>query len=302
MAESRAGRDFNPPFEFDPPFEIVSPERLTAPILFNSPHSGSIYPDCFLAASKLDPLTLRRSEDCYVDELFESVVALGAPLMRAHFPRAYVDVNREPYELDPEMFTDPLPPAANTRSLRVAGGLGTIPRVVSEAAEIYAEPMPLAEAQARIDQLYKPYHTQLGSLMGDIRRIFGAAVLIDCHSMPSLSRDRRPVRPDFVLGDRFAMACAPEIVDIAERTLKSLGYTVACNRPYAGGYITQRYGIPRRGLHALQIEINRALYLNEKTLERSVGFDHLAASLRKFCSVLIDAAGAAFSATKCAAE
>ena len=275
---------------------------MAAPILFNSPHSGSVYPEAFIATSKLDSLTLRRSEDCYVDELFSGVVALGAMMMRAHFPRAYIDVNREPYELDPEMFSEPLPPAANTRSLRVAGGLGTIPRVVAEAAEIYDAPLPLAEAQQRIDQLYKPYHAQLSALLGDIRREFGAALLIDCHSMPSLARDRRPVRPDFVLGDRFSIACAPEIVDAAERTLKSLGYSVVCNRPYAGGYITQRYGVPRNGFHALQIEVNRALYLNERTLEKSGGFGELAANLTKFGAAMIDAANTAFPATRCAAE
>ena len=284
------------------PFEIVAPAPMTAPILFNSPHSGSVYPEDFIATSKLDPLTLRRSEDCYVDELFAGVVDLGAMMMRAHFPRAYIDVNREPYELDPDMFSEPLPPVANTRSLRVAGGLGTIPRVVSEAAEIYDAPLPLAEAQQRIEQLYKPYHSQLSALLGDIRRQFGAALLIDCHSMPSLARDRRPVRPDFVLGDRFSISCAPEIVDAAERIIKSLGYTVACNRPYAGGYITQRYGVPRNGLHALQIEVNRALYLNERTLEKSSGFEDLAANLTKFAAAMIDAASASFSATRCAAE
>jgi N-formylglutamate amidohydrolase len=287
---------------FDPPFEILMPARLTAPILFNSPHSGSVYPESFLAASKLDALTLRRSEDCYVDELFAGVVERGAPLMLAHFPRAYVDVNREPYELDPEMFCEPLPEVANTRSLRVAGGLGTIPRVVSEAAEIYAAPLTLADAQRRIEELYKPYHDGLSALLGEIRQMFGAALLIDCHSMPSLARDRRPVRPDFVLGDRFSIACAPEIVDAAERSLKSLGYSVTCNRPYAGGYITQRYGAPRSGFHALQIEINRALYVNEQTLEKSAGFEELADNLLRFSAAMMDAAGAAFSATQCAAE
>ncbi|NND49715.1 MAG: N-formylglutamate amidohydrolase [Rhizobiales bacterium] len=296
MAASRAVH------QIELPFEIVAPDPMTAPILFNSPHSGSVYPETFIATSKLDPLTLRRSEDCYVDELFAGVVGLGAMMMRAHFPRAYIDVNREPYELDPEMFSEPLPPLANTRSLRVAGGLGTIPRVVSEAAEIYDAPLPLAEAQQRIDQLYKPYHSQLSALLDNIQREFGAALLIDCHSMPSLARDRRPVRPDFVLGDRYSISCAPEIVDAAERHLKSRGYTVACNRPYAGGYITQRYGVPRNGLHALQIEVNRALYLNERTLEKSAGFGELAVNLTEFGAAMIEVANTSFSATRCAAE
>jgi len=296
MAKSVASPHFNSPFE------IISPVRLTAPVLFNSPHSGRIYPEHFVAASRLDALELRRSEDCYVDQLFSTAVDLGAPLMHALFPRAYVDVNREPYELDPNMFSDPLPRAANTRSLRVAGGLGTIPRVVSASVEIYPNRIPLAEAYERINNLYKPYHAQLQRLLGDIRETFGAVLIVDCHSMPSSTRDRRSVRSDFVLGDRFSMTCAPEIVDTAERTLTQCGYSVACNRPFAGGYITQKYGVPRSGFHALQIEINRALYLNERTLEKTVGFDKLFLNISKVCAAIIDSATSEFSATQCPAE
>ena len=157
---------------FDPPFETLAPDAVASPVVFNSPHSGSTYPPSFIATSKLDAKTLRRSEDCYVDSLFEPVVELGAPLMRACFPRAYLDLNREPYELDPDMFSEPLPQAANTRSLRVAGGLGTIPRVVAEAAEIYAAPLPVAEAHARIEHLYKPYHAALTGLLDGMPPLF----------------------------------------------------------------------------------------------------------------------------------
>jgi len=291
-----------PPFQFDPAYEILFPAQIRAPVLFNSPHSGRIYPPEFLANSKLDALTLRRSEDAWVDELFGDVVTMGAPLMRAHFPRAFVDLNREPYELDPAMFAEPLPAGANTGSLRVAGGLGTIPRVVAEAAEIYAHPLPLAEAHSRIEQLYKPYHRDLKTALGDIRRGFGGALLVDCHSMPSHARDRRALRPDVILGDRFGMACAGEIVEVAEKSLRGVGLSVVRNRPYAGGFIAQRYGLPTSGTHALQIEVNRALYMNERSLERIRGFAALKDHLNHLAADLMEAANALLGTARLAAE
>src|ERR1700741_5485028 len=189
--------------ELDPPFEILEPAEWRGPVVFNSPHSGSVYPGAFLTASRLDLPTLRRSEDSFVDELALGVVARGYPLMRAHFPRCYVDVNREPYELDPRMFEGRLPSFANTRSMRVAGGLGKVARVVGDAHEIYDQRIPVDEALARIEGLYKPYHRALRRLITGMHRDVGAAVLIDCHSMPSVAGnkgDRR--RVEFVLGDR----------------------------------------------------------------------------------------------------
>src|SRR5690349_38029 len=194
--------------EFDPPFEILEPENSSSAVVFNSPHSGRIYPPDFLTASRLDLTTLRRSEDSFVDELFFGVVKRGHPLMRAHFPRCYVDVNREPYELDPRMFDGRLPSFANTRSMRVAGGLGTVARLVGDAQEIYDQRIAVAEAMRRIDGLYKPYHRALRRTFMRLQRDFGAAILIDCHSMPSSTgaRDERP-RADLVLGDRYGTSC-----------------------------------------------------------------------------------------------
>jgi N-formylglutamate deformylase len=271
-----------------PAFEIVEPAALLAPVVLNSPHSGAQYPAAFLASTRLDPLSLRRSEDAFVDELFLPSVALGVPLMRAHFPRAFLDVNREAYELDPRMFDGRLPSFANTRSLRVAGGLGTIARIVGDSQEIYAGRLPVAEAMHRIETLYQPYHQALGQLLGRVRALFGSVVLIDCHSMPSVgaSRDERQ-RADIVLGDRYGTSCAPALTDFAEVTLRGLGFSVSRNRPYAGGYITEHYGMPVTGAHALQIEINRALYMNEKRHERGAGFDALASVLALFASQLI---------------
>ena len=266
--------------ELDPPFEIIEPAVCRAPALFNSPHSGSTYPAAFLSQSRLDIPTLRRSEDSFVDELMAGVVGHGYPLMRAHFPRCYVDVNREPYELDPRMFDGRLPSFANTRSMRVAGGLGTVARVVGDAQEIYDRRIPIDDALGRIEVLYKPYHRALRKLFTKLHRDFGAAMLIDCHSMPSSAghRDERP-RPEFVLGDRYGTSCVGVVAEVTEQTLRGMGYTVSRNKPYAGGFITEHYGNPAAGLHAIQLEINRGLYMDEKRFQRASGFDRLAADM-----------------------
>src|SRR5881398_2664746 len=263
--------------ELDPPFEILEPVEWRGPAVFNSPHSGSVYPRAFLTASRLELATLRRSEDSFVDDLNLGVVRRGYPLMRAHFPRCYVDVNREPYELDPRMFEGRLPSFANTRSMRVAGGLGTIARVVGDAQEIYGHRIPVEDAIRRIEGLYKPYHRALRRLFTRIHRDFGAAILIDCHSMPSAAgaKDERP-RADVVLGDRYGTSCVALVAETVEATLRGQGYSVSRNKPYAGGFITEHYGNPAAGLHAIQIEINRALYMDERRYERSAAFDRLA--------------------------
>jgi N-formylglutamate deformylase len=289
----------------DPPFEVIAPPTPAegAPVVFNSPHSGARYPAAFLAATRLDALTLRRSEDAFVDELFLPAVGLGAPLMRAHFPRAFLDVNREPYELDPRMFDGRLPADANTRSLRVAGGLGTIARVVGDAQEIYAGRLPVGEALERIETLYKPYHACLRRLLDERRRRFGAVLLVDCHSMPSTGLPKDEARrPDIVLGDRYSTSCAPFITDRAEQGLRAEGFAVMRNRPYAGGYITEHYGAPAAGFHALQIEINRALYMDETNHARGPGFAALQAALAAFLGRFIAFVAAELGPLRWAAE
>jgi len=214
--------------ELDPPFEILEPAEWRGAILFNSPHSGCVYPRPFLSASRLEIGTLRRSEDSFVDELMLGVVARGHPLMRAHFPRCYVDVNREPYELDPRMFDGRLPSFANTRSMRVAGGLGTVARVVGDAQEIYDQRIAVGEALRRIDGLYKPYHRALRRLFMRLHRDFGAAMLNDCHSMPSTTgaRDERP-RADLVLGDRYGTSCVPVVAGTIELVAEAIVFLEA---------------------------------------------------------------------------
>ena len=270
----------DPQAAFAPPFLLRAPERQTAPFVFDVPHAGDVYPQSFLDASRLDPQALRRSEDAHVDRLFGGVTALGAPLLCARFPRAYLDVNREPYELDPGMFEGRLPPYCNTRSMRVAGGLGTVPRIVADGQDIYRGRVPVEEASARIDALYKPYHRTLRGLLKRTVDAFGHVALIDCHSMPSagLGRDGN-ARADIVLGDRYGTSCTPALSDLVEAVLRDLGYRVVRNKPYAGGFITEHYGVPALGRHALQIEVARALYMDERSLAPAAGFAGLARDL-----------------------
>ena len=258
--------------------DIVRPDCQTSPIIFNSPHSGADYHPEFVARSALDEATLRRSEDAFVDELFAHATQVGAPLVRALFPRAYLDVNREAFELDPAMFAEPLPAHVNTRSMRVAGGLGTIARVVSDGKPIYRDKLSFAEAAARIEAYYRPYHAALEQLLARTHRQFGCALLIDCHSMPSQSvyavgKDGR--KPEIILGDRYGTSCSGEITAIISEILTGLGYVVVHNNPYAGGFITDHYGRPQLKQHAVQIEINRALYMDEDRILKHRGFARL---------------------------
>lgn len=243
-----------------------------SPFIFNSPHSGREYPKSFLQASRLDPVSIRKSEDSFVEELFHPVVGLGATLIHARFPRAFVDVNREPFELDPQLFKEGIPPFANTQSLRVLGGLGTIARVVSESEEIYDKAPSLEEAIERINKFYWPYHNALRGLIEEARSYFGFAVLIDCHSMPSMAPQQGQFKPEFVLGDRFGSSCHGSVTQVAHDLLERMGYCVVRNTPYAGGYATEHYGRPAENVHALQIEVNRVLYMNESTIQKKQGF------------------------------
>jgi N-formylglutamate amidohydrolase len=274
--------------EFEPPFIVAEPDRQTTPFVFNVPHAGAIYPVSFMAESRLDALSLRRSEDAFVDDLFAPVLGLGAPLMTARFPRAYLDLNREPYELDPRMFEGRLPSFANTRSMRVAGGLGTIPRIVADGQEIYRGRLTVDEALRRIEWLYKPYHRTLRQLVHRTARSFGHALLVDCHSMPSTSVSREDgVKADFVLGDRYGTSCTAMLTDLVDITLRRRGYSVVRNKPYAGGFITEHYGEPALGRHALQIEINRALYMDERSLAKKPRFETLRRDLEEVFSIVM---------------
>jgi N-formylglutamate amidohydrolase len=272
-------------------FELRRPVADRLPLILASPHSGSDYPVDFVAASRLDPVALRRSEDSFVDELFAAAPSLGAPLLSARFPRAYLDVNREAYELDPAMFSDQLPGFVNAGSPRVRMGLGTIARIVASGEEIYAGKLRFAEAQRRIDGLYHPYHEVLERLLDETAALFGGYLLVDCHSMPSAAgASCGGEGADIVLGDCYGSACAAAIVESARRFFATRGFSVAVNTPYAGGFTTEHYGDPRRGRNALQIEINRALYMDERKFRRKPRFGHLAVELAELVRQLSRAA------------
>ena len=256
------------------PFEVTRPAEQRVPFVFNSPHSGRQYPASLLESSRLSSHALRRSEDVLVDELFSSVVEIGAPLLRANFPRCWLDVNREPYELDPLLFNERLPGHANSRSMRVAGGLGTIPRLVSENQPIYQKAPQLSDALWRIENVYRPYHDALRKLIARTAVRFGHCVLVDCHSMPSRGGNKEQgMRPDIIIGDRYGTSCHGDISQELVRGFTQLGYSATSNKPYAGGFITEHYGRPLKGLHTVQIEINRALYMDEQRIEPNANFD-----------------------------
>ncbi len=260
--------------------ELQRPGSDRLPLILSSPHSGADYPAEFIAASRLDAVSLRRSEDSFVDELFAAAPGLGAPLLSARFPRAYLDVNREAYELDPAMFSDALPEFVNAGSPRVRMGLGTIARIVASGEDIYINKLCFAEARRRIEGLYRPYHRALRQLVGETEAQFGGYLLVDCHSMPSAAGSACGADGvDIVLGDCHGAACAPAIIEAARRFLAGRGFAVAINAPYAGGFTTDHYGDPNRRRHALQIEINRALYMDERSYRRKPRFEQLAAEM-----------------------
>ena len=280
--------------------DIADARELRLPLVFASPHSGCTYPAHFIGSSPLDLAALRKSEDCYVDELFGDAPELGAPLVRALLPRAYLDVNREPYELDPDMFDGPLPTFVNSSSARVAAGLGTVARIVATRREIYRHKLSFAEVEQRLASFYRPYHRAVRMMINRALDRFGYCVLVDCHSMPSsglpLDSDSAPQRIDVVLGDRTGLSCHPLITDTIDDSLRGLGYRVLRNNPYAGGFTTQHYGDPANGVHTVQIEINRALYMDEATLMRRAGFAKVRADLSTVIMALSSATdGAAMS-------
>lgn len=290
MTAARAGQ---PPTVYD----LRRPKRQRLPLVFASPHSGAEYPESFLKSVKAPMKNLRRSEDSFVDELFAAAPELGAPLLCALFPRSFVDANREPFELDPLLFGEELPEYANTRSPRVKAGLGTLARIAADGEEIYGQHLSLREGLARIRDYYYPYHDALADLITKTERNFGFCIMIDCHSMPSACAVAKGDRlADIVLGDCHGASCCSGLTSSVENCLRDLGYRVARNRPYSGGFVTRHYGRPKQGVHALQIEINRALYMDEVRIERKPGLTRLAADLRSLIRNLAGFSAEAFQA------
>jgi len=286
------------------PFRLITPQRGGMPYLFNSPHSGRNYPATFRQMSCLDAFDLRLSEDRFVDHLFAGLVNAGATVMLAEFPRAYLDVNREACELDASMFADRLPDFVPSPTLRVAAGFGCVPRLVAADKPIYDHKLPSAEALGRITSLYRPYHRCLEAALQALKNRYGYAILIDCHSMPGQSRvlEGEEAQPDMILGDVYGRSCSAALTNHASAVLEEMGYHVRRNQPYAGGYITCHYGQPASNIHAMQIEINRDLYLDPYSLEPHDGFAPLCAHMLAFGRDLMQLGPEIFLPYKNAAE
>ncbi len=263
-------------------FKVLSPEKLNSCVVFASPHSGRDYPPSFMQRTLLDAVTIRSSEDAFVDLLFEKAPEFGAPLIKAGAPRAFVDLNRSLEELDPAVIEGVRRQGHNPR---ITSGLGVIPRVVANGREIYRGKISMNEADRRIALYWRPYHQMLQRLLDMARQVHGQAILIDCHSMPHEAMDgvvrSGRARPDVVLGDRFGAAADSTIVDEIESAFTSAGFTVVRNAPFAGAYVVQAYGRPSRKQHAIQVEIDRSLYMDERLIRPSAGFEDAKSRLQE---------------------
>ena len=267
----------------DGPVRVLEPVGRRTAFIFASPHSGRAYEPGFLKTC-LPPLSvLRRSEDAHVDALFADAPRLGAPLICATFPRVFVDPNRARDELDPAMFDADPGLSATAMSARAGAGLGVIPRLAADGRALYAGPLGGGELRRRLAEYYDPYHARLAEEVEAVRQAFGTATLIDCHSMPAASARGA----DIVLGDRYGAACSRALVARAEAHFRDLGFAVVRNRPYAGGYTTEHYGRPERGVEALQIEINRALYLDEAAVAPAAGLAPLRRAMAEWINRMV---------------
>jgi N-formylglutamate amidohydrolase len=278
-------------------FVLKRPQLALGPMIFAAPHSGRDYPAGFLAQAILDRQAIRSSEDAFVDQLFDAAPGLGAPLLAARAPRAFIDLNRAADELDPAVI-DGI--ARAPHNPRVSSGLGVIPRVVAGGRLIYRGKLSLSEAQARIARFWHPYHQALGRLIEDTRAQHGQAILIDCHSMPheaieAHSRPGQP-RPDVVLGDRYGVAAGREVMERVEAAFAAAGLRVGRNAPFAGAYVAQAYGRPSRGVHVVQVEIDRALYMDEARVEPLPGFAAFRTLIAGVVADLVRPAGLALAA------
>lgn len=274
-------------------YKLDRPESRTSCVVFASPHSGNDYPDWFLQRSVLNAHSIRSSEDAFVDRLFDQASTFGAPLLRARVPRACVDFNRSADELDPALISGVRGVGNNPR---VASGLGVIPRVVSNGRAIYRGKIRLDEAETRLEAYWRPYHKALQSLLNESLAKFGQAILLDCHSMPREALDALRTsggtRPEIVLGDRFGTSACSEIVEQVEAAFAGAGFTVSRNAPFAGAYVTQHYGRLGRNQHAIQIEIDRSIYMDEKLIQPHSGFEEVRSRLQKVIAEVVTIGGA----------
>jgi len=268
-------------------FTLLRGDAVRAPVIFASPHSGTLYPQAMQVRLCVPLADLQRTEDAFVDELYQQAPDFGTLLLRANYARGFVDLNRDARELDASMFYDGLPRTAGMPSARVKAGLGCFPRVGASGRDIYATPISREDGLFRLDEVYDRYHQALQTEIENLKSNWSDIVIIDCHSMPSRQPGRSSM-PDIVLGDRFGSSCSARLTSAVERRCRREGLSVTRNAPYAGGYTTRRYGRPRRGIHVLQIEINRALYMNEMDVEKSAGFDRTSDQVSRIIEDIVD--------------
>lgn len=268
-----------------PPWTRIERTGPAAPLLLASPHSGTVYPEHMQDNLKVAIEDLSRTEDAFIDELFQSAPSAGASMITAVYARSYVDLNRDAREMDPAMIDGKPIRACAMSTPRVEAGLGCLPRVGASGRDIYKSKLLPEDVENRLSRIHDSYHFEVRRQLLEFREAWGEAFLFDCHSMPSRQPGRRTL-PDIVLGDRFGSSCSARMIGLAERTLRQMGYSVARNAPYAGGYTTRLYGRPRSGIHALQIEINRKLYMNERSVTKSQNFEIIQSNMSELVSVL----------------
>ncbi|MEE4212224.1 MAG: N-formylglutamate amidohydrolase [Parvularcula sp.] len=271
-----------------PGHEVSRPALWQHPMIFSCPHAGRDYPRKLLGQSPLSLELLRRSEDAYVDQLIPAAASRAVPVVSANFPRLFVDVNRSPRELDPQLFAGALDDASESKSNRVIAGFGVIPKLAANGRPIYTSRLPSSEARARLKHCFTPYHDALSGLLTEAKRRFSQVLLVDWHSMPSAQRGTHRL-PDIVLGDLYGASCHGEDTALWEDAFSAEGFEVARNTPYAGGYVASHYGRPREGVGVLQIEINRALYLDEQRVARSARFKTFAQRIDNVVMRVFDA-------------
>ena len=278
---------------------IVEPATLTSGVVFALPHSGRDYGVSFLNQSILDSISIRSSEDAFLDQLIDGIEKYGAPKIVANAPRAFIDLNRSTDELDPALISGI---KNNIRNPRISSGLGVIPRVVSHGKEIYRGKLSLEQAQSRIEYYWKPYHKDLSTLLKRAQSIYGQSLLIDMHSMPheAVSTQSSFISaPEIVVGDRFGMSSDPEFTNLIVSILKQHGFRVAKNTPFAGAFITKHHGKIKERTHAIQLEIDRSLYMDEERILPNSGFEKLKS---KLFPALIQISSLIYKSDKIAAE
>ncbi len=269
-----------------PPFFRLGPAKPVSPVVLSVPHAGRDYSAAVAAAARLPLEMLESLEDRLVDRLIWRARAAGATAFVARAPRVEIDLNRDEREIEPALIAPPLPSSSVIQSARTRGGLGLIPSRIAGAGPIWSSPIPREELRRRIETIHRPYHAALDAALEEARARFGTAVLLDCHSMPP--RLKREKQGEVVFGDRHGTTIAPDLAEAAVAAAQALGFRTGRNAPYAGGYIAGRHGRPERNVHAIQLEIDRSVYLAPDLRSPGPGFERAARLIAAVAQALAD--------------